>query len=241
MRAIVFTVHNRPYYFGPVLHAWQQVRGIEDWRFIFKVEPTPTKPAMLELIDKFDHPNKLIVENETRAGVLSNPWQGLELAFNLGYEFAVLAEEDLLPATNILEYFHFCDGKLYENESVMAVCTNPPDNIHQPNDIFLDQSFAVWLWGTWQSRWYETIRDTWDHDYSSGNPGGWDWNLNLRVLPANHMKCSYPGVPLVDHLGQYGGVHQIPDEYDFTRPQGFVLDPPDRRWNYIHEQWARTV
>lgn len=227
-RSIVMTVCQRPYYLKPVLDGWEKVRGVRDWPFIFMVEPTPTRDAMLRIIEEFDHPNKIVIQNPVRLGVLSNPHAGLNNAFYMyDSDFVVLAEEDLLPSTNALEYFEFGSNQCRGMPSVLAVCAQGEGD--QPDQLEFKASFKVWLWGTWKDRWENLLSDTWDHNYSSGDQmtSGWDWNIELRIIPQYHLMCLFPKASLVDNLGKWGGAHAIADEYDATRPIGFVqeIDP----------------
>lgn len=230
--AIVMTVCQRPFYLRPVLEGWAKVRGVKDWPFIFMVEPTPTKEAMLREIAAFEHPNKTVIENEKKLGVLSNPWAGLELAFKKN-EFVVLAEEDLLPATNLLEYFSWARDEFATTfdefgakteHDVAAVCANGTGI--EPYKIVTEERFAVWLWGTWRDKWVKYLRDTWDHDYTSGGrtDSGWDWNIDTRIIKKHGLVCIFPKAPLVDNLGEWGGTHAIAEEYELTRPIGFVQE-----------------
>lgn len=226
-RAAVMTVYQRPFYLKPVLDAWEKVRGVENWPFIFMVEETATADAMISIIEAFDHPNKTIIRNEGKLGVLRNPHAGLSRAFDAGYDFVALIEEDLLPASSIIEYFEMGSKICERNRQILAVCAQGEDK-GDPYGIETRESFKVWLWGTWRDRWEGIIRDTWDLDYSTGSgfDSGWDWNLDIRILPKLGMSCLFPKQPLVDNLGQWLGVHAHPDHYEESRPKGFVQDVP---------------
>lgn len=235
-KAVVMTVCQRPFYLKPVLDGWELVRGYQDWPFIFMVENTPTRDAMLKVIGEFNHPNKHVVLNRERLGVLENPFAGLAKAFDIEqYDFVVLAEEDLLPSTSILEFFDVGFEVMSDNDRVLACCAQgtPPDTGPEPYALELRQSFKVWLWGTTRANWYLHIRDSWDHDYSTGSQyqSGWDWNLDLRVLPSLDMRCLFPKASLVDNLGQWLGAHAAPSEYEASRPAGFCQHvPPQAEW-----------
>lgn len=243
-KAVVMTVCQRPFYLKPVLDGWMKVRGYQDWPFIFMVENTPTRDAMIAVIEEFNHPNKTVVLNAERLGVLENPFAGLAKAFDIDrYEFVVLAEEDLLPSTNILEFFDVAHGAMIHNSRILAACAQGLPDLEpegwkpKPYELELKQSFKVWLWGTTHENWYLYIRDTWDHNYSTGTQyqSGWDWNLDLRVLPELNMKCLFPKTSLVDNLGQWLGAHASPSEYEASRPLGFVQDVP------YSPDWTLTI
>lgn len=238
-KAIVMTVCQRPWYLEKVLDGWSKVRGVKDWPFVFMVEPTATKEAMLRVISKFDHSDYTIVENEVRLGVLTNPWAGLQFCFTGGMDFVVLAEEDLLPSTNILEYFDWAMNSpagnefRYDESNILAVCAQGEGS--SPYEAEFRPDFKVWLWGTWKDRWEILLRDTWDKDYSSGEAwnSGWDWNINLRLMPEYELRCLYPKAPLVDNLGQWAGAHAVPSDYEASRPVGFVQDIEPGEWKML--------
>lgn len=215
------TVCGRPQYLAPVLEGWSQVEGVEDWPMIFMVEPTVKKPEMLALLDAFDHPNKLIVENPVRLGVLRNPHAGLSLAFEkLNYEFVVLAEEDLLPSTCVLQYFDFVSREYRDDTEVLTTGVDPSTVAESPEVVRKIQEFTPWIWATWSDRW-PLISRTWDKNYSSGEPSGWDWNLTLRVLPDNNLTAVFPGKSLVRNLGEFQGSHADPRDFQSTQKADF--------------------
>lgn len=233
-RAAVMTVYQRPFYLKPVLDAWEQVRGVENWPFIFMVENTATADAMVALIEAFNHPNKTIIRNEEKLGVLRNPHAGLTQAFDAGYDFVALIEEDLLPAQSIIEFFEMGSTIAEHDREILAVCAQGEDG-GEPYTLETRATFKVWLWGTWRDRWETIIRDSWDLDYSTGSgfDSGWDWNLDIRILPKLNMRCLFPQQPLVDNLGQWLGVHAHPDHYEESRPKGFVQEIPKQdSWKF---------
>ncbi len=91
---LVFTAYNRPHYFAEVLDAWTRVRGFADWKPLVMLEPSDVWEQMSALAQGAGATVHL---NPRRYGVLSNPWHALNTAFGDGADFAVLAEDDLLP------------------------------------------------------------------------------------------------------------------------------------------------
>lgn len=234
------TVCSRPFYLQPTLNAWSEVDGIHDWEFLFMVEPTQVRAQQLDLIrhwvDTTGHTNTGVVQNSTRLGVLTNPHTGIDLAFNRGADFVMLAEEDLQPHPDVLSYMSYCADTYRDPESrVLTVCTNPPELRSPPNEITTIPMFASWLWGTWSHRW-PLLSSTWDHDYSSGSgsTSGWDWNISLRVIPNNTLTSVFPGSALCKNLGQYLGVHAVPADFENAQTLGF--DPTTRIKSWVAAQ-----
>lgn len=227
---VVITVCNRPFYMKEVLDAWQEVRGIENWRFIFMVEPTPNTQAQVSIIQSFRHPQKEIVFNPVLLGVLKNPWEGLNKSFSRGAGFTVLAEEDLVPSTDILEYFEWAKAEARNRTEVLAVCTRPykSETDSPVREVFEQDRFHVHIWGTWKDRWDVLLRDTWDKNYSTGGPAdsGWDWNIDSRLIPQYKKVCLFPAASRTQNMGKFMGVHQQPNDFESTLSPSFVRERP---------------
>jgi len=224
---IVFTVCQRPWYLKEALASWGEVRGVQDWRLIFMVEPTHMTKDAAAVIEQFRHPDKQVVFNAERLGVLVNPWEGLEKSFKTGAEFTVLAEEDLIVSDDVLEYMTWAKNE-FENvpEVFGAMCQlqgtfETPD----PDVVALVQDFNPWIWGTWRNRWTGVLRDTWDKDYSTGNPdgsqAGWDWNIAKRILPRFDAKFVVTGASRSQNIGKHMGTHAQEQDFEGTQAKTF--------------------
>lgn len=203
---LVFTAYNRPRYFEEVLYTWAQVRGFRDWNPVVFLEPSDQAARMGTLARLAGVP---VHRNDRRLGVLTNPWTALDTAFADGADFVVLAEDDLLPSSDALEYFTWAATE-HAGTDVIAVCAAslaPCAAPEQEHHVTLSGTFCSQLWGTWASTWAELLRDTWDHDYSSGSPheAGWDWNIYRRLVPGRRVL--HPVASRVTHIGRFGGQH----------------------------------
>lgn len=211
---LVFTAYNRPQYFNPVMASWTAARWFAIWPNEVFLEPSSIQDTMADIAH---HHGAQVHFNPTRYGVLSNPWHALEHTFTGGADFAVLAEDDVLVSDDILEYFTFA-ARAFRNERVLAVCAasfapaSPPEHTQQ---LLYTTQFCPLVWGTWADRWTNVLRDTWDHDYSSGTPeapqSGWDWNINLRLMRDWHIIA--PAASRSTHIGKEQGVHTTADSF----------------------------
>jgi len=204
------------------LASWEAVRGIENWSFVFMVEPSDRKQEMLDVINDSSLPNKTVVENNIRFGVLSNPWAGMNWAFEHGADFAFIAEEDVIVSDDILEYVEWCCEVFRDQESCIGVCAN--NRVAAPQDpaqVAQVQRFDPLGWGTWKDCWSSYLRDSWDHGYSSGSPSGWDHNINLRILPKLNKFFAFPFVSRSDHIGRQEGQHMVEENYEASRAPTF--------------------
>ncbi len=225
-RRLVFTATDRPYYFQPVLDSWRTARGFLDWHPTVHLEPSPVQDAMLRMA----HGAQADVQvNRRRLGVLRNPWNALDSAFTAGADFVVLAEDDVLVSDDVLDYFTWASTAL-AHEHVLAVCacSMQPQPDADVNLVVTHRRFNPLVWGTWRDRWTTVLRDTWDHDYSSGTPdapqSGWDWNINLRVM--QDWVVAAPVVSRSTHIGKYGGTHMRPEDFTGSVAPTFAATHP---------------
>lgn len=205
---LVFTATNRPFYFRPVLDAWIAVRGFAGWRPLVFVEPTPVAAQMAALAAAA---GAAVVRNPVRRGVLSNPWHALDHAFADGADFAVLAEDDVLVSDDVLEYFTWAAAS-FADAHLLTVCAAsfaPACAPGHEQHTVRTKQFCPLVWGTWADRWTGVLRESWDHDYSSGTPqapqSGWDWNINLRVMA--DWDALAPVASRSTHIGEHLGAH----------------------------------
>lgn len=220
-KAIFLTAYDRPSYFNTTLASWAQVRGASDWDLVLRFEPSQytamqVRQAKLSLAHS-DFRSITIIENPERYGVLHHPWRGFDALFEEGYDFVARTEDDLIVSDDVLELLSWQAENLAD---LPDVATAHACNLGKELDedvVYLFRDFNPLVWGTWRDRWYEFIRDTWDHDYSTFNgvPGvhsGWDWNLNTRILPARGAVSAFPGTSRVHNIGIVG-THSTPENY----------------------------
>lgn len=189
---------------------------MDNWRHLFMIEPTPFKAEMKALISKYELENSIVHENPYCFGVLNNPWYGMNKAFEQGANFAFVAEEDVIVSDDILEYVEWCRDNT-QAPNVLGVCANQRAQAipEDPNLVWKNHRFCPVGWGTWKLAWYQYLRESWDHNYTSGgrHDSGWDWNINLRVIPKHNQTFIWPAVSRTDHIGELGGQHMLPHDF----------------------------
>ncbi len=232
---LVFTAYRRPHYFADVLNAWTQVRGFTDWKPLVLLEPSShaeQRTALAEAAGATVH------VNPRRYGVLTNPWQALNTAFTDGADFAVLAEDDLLPSTDTLEMFAWAADVLRctDTLTVCAASLAPTARPYQEHHITRSGTFCSQIWGTWAARWDIVLRDTWDHTYSTAttNPAeaGWDWNIYRRIVPAG-WRVAHPVASRATHIGEHGGEHTTPASFPASQLPTFKQYRPPGTYQLV--------
>jgi hypothetical protein len=230
---LVFTAYNRPFYFKEVIESWNNVRNLQNWNASFFIEPSEIQDEMIELAFNLNTSVATLV-NPERVGVLTNPWNALNDAFERGADFAVLAEDDVVVSQDILEFFEWTALEYQTGHNVLAVnAFSQLEDEGKTNQIILDNKFSPLIWGVWRNRWEDYLRDTWDKSYSTGNAdgseAGWDWNIN-RIIAANDLKIVKPLHSRSDHIGEFLGTHMTPDLFDQSR--GFNFSQARGRFRY---------
>jgi hypothetical protein len=221
------TAHNRPDYLAEVLASWHEVDGVDEITAVFNVEPG--NEEVRELCEKADFfRENVTIVNPHRFGALTNPWYALCRGFRYS-DFVIVGEDDSVVSTDVLRFFDFCRGVMEEHPKVFAAAAF---RWRYPNQLGPDESeqlvcdavslggFAPTIWGTTVLSWRERIRDTWDFTYQYQ---GWDWNFQQRIAPGN--QCLVPWVSRSQHIGQFGGVHCLPEQFEEFRSDCFVADP----------------
>jgi hypothetical protein len=228
-KAVVFTSYNRSDYLQETLRSWRDVANKNGYDFFFKLEPSSMQKKMENKMINFLSEQKLhgdVINNPERKGVLLNPWEGLNTMFEQGYDFVVLAEDDIEVSDDILHFFDELSHRHERDEEVLAICASNLWSIEVDNadhtTYFKRSYFSPLIWGTWKDRWTNYLRDTWDKDYSSGGAenSGWDWNIALRIIPENNLKCIFPEKSRSKHIGKRG-VHMREEDYHASVAQSF--------------------
>jgi hypothetical protein len=223
---LVITAFQRPGYFERVLKSWAAARGLHRLSGIeIALEPSHHLNEMTYLANSII-PEANVHLNPTRLGVLENPYQAFHRAF-LGEpddSFVILGEDDCVVSTDVIEYFEWASRRFAGDPSVLGVCAfSWSQPVRAARYVKLESGFCPIVWGTWKNRWETVLGPTWDHDYSTGNPpgfqAGWDWNINLRVM--GDRKFVWPVQSRSNHIGKWGGTHTQPDTFPSSQAPSF--------------------
>ena len=215
-QVIAFTVSGlRQKYLREALGTWGRARGIEDWHLLFSLEPCRTTFPVAEFTQwaKRVFASAEVAVADSRLGCLRNTRQAMRLAFASGAEFAILAEEDLLVSTDVLEYFTWARDTYGGQEKVTTVCAHSLRTERGgPADVVRSSWFNPLVWGTWKDRWEDFIDPAWGP--FDGNSESWDNNLRMQVHSAGR-ESRLPGVlPVPAHRADF---------FHHARPAGRVL------------------
>jgi len=231
-KALFLTAYNRVPYLQQTLASWEHVRGQEEWDFVASIEPSPIQQQIYEELEEFVAKSKFgtadIRINQNVEGVLHHPWMCFQGLFDFGrYDFVARAEDDLVVADDILEFFSWA-AESYKGDPQVATVHAYSQRKGPINAVYKSEAFSPWLWGTWRNRWLDLIGPTWDHDYSTyndfpGNQSGWDWNLNTRIFPEMDLRSIVPVCSRADNIGVWG-VHGT--ESNFEQSGNFQFHYP---------------
>lgn len=223
-RELVFTAFNRPWYLNEAIASWNAVRNLKFWNTTFFIEPSIMQDQITDIAMSLGTTVTAII-NAEKQGVLVNPWNAINYAFEInGADFVVLAEDDVVVSQDVLEYFEWASEEYATAKGML--CLNAFSQIggEKANQLTRTGYFSPLVWGIWRSQWEAYLRDTWDKDYSSGNSdgseAGWDWNIN-RILQNNNLTVLRPLQSRSDHIGEHNGTHMTPDLFDSSRGVDF--------------------
>ncbi len=234
-RELVFTAYNRPNYLAESIASWNNVRSLNMWPATFYIEPSELTDEITNVAFQLNTTVTAVV-NESKQGVLVNPWNAFEGAFSSGADFVVLAEDDVLVSQDILEFFEWTSVEYQTSYSTLAVNAFSKNGGDKDNQLWLRSTFSPLIWGTWRDRWYHHLRDTWDKDYSTGLPdgsqAGWDWNIN-RIIKANNFNVVAPLNSRSDHIGLENGTHTTAETFYYSQGESFSLTRGKQRYTEI--------
>ena len=232
--AVMMTAWRRPQYLARTLQSWAKVDGIKDVAaFRIYLDPSDRLDKMLAVIASARGDYGLDITarvNQKHLGVSVNPVEGGTAVFSEYPEvdFIVMAEEDLIVAADTLRYLTWARDTFRDSPEVLIACAHSPDNPDpdaDPGAVVLLPRFRVWIWGTWRDRWFKTLEPTWDRSYSTGTVGhqecGFDYNIDLRVIPEGGFVCALPLASRSQNCGRFEGVHSDPAAYESTQNPSF--------------------
>lgn len=148
---------------------------------------------------------------------MRNTYRAMETALALD-DFAVLAEEDIQVADDVIEYFTWCRREYEHDASVRSACAH----VHsarggEPSQVTRACWFNPLVWGTWRSRW-PALRSTW-----TGTPGDRQfnphhasraedaWDNNLRVVfQERGWHSVFPVRSRTQHQGKVSTLMPVP-------------------------------
>ncbi len=233
-KAFVLTAYNRPEYLRQVLASLKAVRGWEGWHVVFSIDNSPVIPEVVGMIQGWlpffeECTTTEIIINEPRLGVLEHPFVVFDRLFREGYDYVLRSEDDLLHGEDVLEYHSWAAERYVEDQSVGIVTAFSADNrshaeVHRR--IGLGSPLLI---GTWRDRWENVLRETWDHDYSTGvaDTRGWDHNIHLRIFPSLGLHAILPNHAKVEHIGVVGE-HSTPEIF-YSQPLDLSIPPQHYR------------
>ena len=233
-KALAFTTYNRIDYLSHTLISWQKVSDLNSWDIHFYVEPSDKFEQVLHLIQTFEETvgqPVYIHANEKVMGTGGNTWKLFDELFSM-YDFVVLAEDDVVVSKDILKYFDTLEKMYRDDNEIAIISANTKWHTEDVSGVVREQGFNGLVWGTWKKYWDNYFGPNWDKDYSSDPVhNGWDWHLNLRIMPKNKLKNINPLVSRSNHIG-INGMHCDEKIFDITQSPSFK---ENHEWQWLAE------
>jgi hypothetical protein len=201
--ALVFTACSRPGYLRDSVASWERARGSGDVPVLFRAEPG--FPEVHEACREAFGGRAEVHVNPKRYGEAENQWRAIEAGFSAGAGFVILAEDDDLVSTDVLEYFTWAAEHFRDRPEVLAACTFRARRVPGGQaGVSLAGHFPCNIWGIWRDRWDDVIRDDWHASYLRD---GWDTRINLYWVQQQGYKTALPCEARCQNIGEYGGAH----------------------------------
>lgn len=207
---VAFTVSGqREEYLKRALDSWARVRGVGQAGLVFCVEPVSTFPVrpFTEWTSR-TFPGSQVLVNPEVYGCLKNTKQAFDAAFHMGARLAVMAEEDLVVAADILEYLSWATAAYESDPEVAAVCCHVKESKGtDPGQVVKVPWFNPLVCGTWKDRWQQYLRPAWK-PWEGGLNGNQAWDNNLRIVLGQQQKKSvFPALSRVIHVGEISTIY----------------------------------
>ena len=219
---VAFLGYNRPGYFSSTMASWRTALvGGDRYRPTLYLEPSPAEAEMRRLF-RGTGPVRV---NPRRLGIETNYFATMGRIFGEDptVEAVVMAEDDVLVSSDVMDYFEWAFAEHAKDDSILAVCAfsnlTVPDGFGPEHGIRYPYFFP-WVWGTWRNRWEELLEPQWEFRHIPG----WDVGLGV-VMNACGLRCAMPAHTRADHIGAVG-IHMRPEGLAGTRHASFLLDRP---------------
>lgn len=253
--AVAVTASHRPYYLQQTLDSWAMADGLRSLgRFVIGLGQSDRRNMQLAVIaeqqHEFGRPIEIHPDSERAAAARGMHTALGELGHHMfadpAVKFTVFGEEDVTVSSDVLRYMRWAARRFAEDRQVIAVCAHSRGgqgwDAHEPaQDENADQAavrllpyFNAWCWGTWADRWSQVLEPTWDWDCDSGTAtqSGYDWNMQLRVLPqvrsgkgwASQFEgglCAVPDASRSQNIGEEEGWASNAWSFSFSQAQSF--------------------
>jgi hypothetical protein len=235
-RAVAFTVSGqRERYLRRTLESWRRARGVQDWSFVFSLEPCEQVFPIAAFRDwaVASFPDVTVLVNRTRQGCARNTRQAMGYCFSEGAGFAVLAEEDIEVSADVLEYFSWAAGK-YEGAGLATVCSHvKASDGGRPDQVTRASWFSPLVWGTWWRTWQEFVAPTWGGCFT--NREAWDTNLRAEIQAAG-MDSLFPVLSRSLHFGEVSTLTTTglaAHLYELSRSECFTAEHGPSAWTEV--------
>jgi hypothetical protein len=246
--AVMTTAYRRPYYFEPVLKSWAAAEGMGDVsRFVIALDPSADRAdgqrALIERMrPRFTCPVEVAAQSE-RAQRSPSAHRAIGEAADYcfedpGLDFLVFGEEDILVSSDVLAYMAWARDRFAHDDLVLCVLAHNKggqgwDPAEPAADADAGQEtarllpyFNPWVWGTWRDRWEKILEPQWDWEASTGEDPlqhGYDWNIQLRVMPDGGYLNVVPDASRSQNTGKFEGGYSRPELFGNTQSQSFRL------------------
>ena len=204
--AVVFVCYNRPQYLSRVLQRWLEI-DTSNIDFYANVDYSNKHNENVILLKHFfaniKQPLNRIQENIPALGMNNNQFNASDRLFQLGYDFVIQCEDDIIPANDINHYMRSMSSQFIDDKTVMNIGAyryiHDDGGIENQNKLIKYSFFNAWIWGTWKDRWENYFKPQWCR-HKKGT-----WDTDIQQDYNNDKKYAiYPSASRSQNIGEFG-------------------------------------
>ncbi len=221
--------YNRPDALRRTLESWSRVdlTGVE-----FYIHVDGPDASVQEVAGTFT--SNVIVQDRNRGSEM-HPWYVFNRAFDEdAVDYCVMAQDDVEVATDVLDYFRYCDEQFRDRPQVLLAGSGGGSrdaDLATYYRVDVGQWMSSTIWATWPDRWRDHLKTYWWESNRPRTMGVDIWICN-RLIPISHLLAAEAhwgrGKPfaLGTHVSDASILAcQVPDPW-----AGDVTPPADGQW-----------
>lgn len=197
--AMTMTAFRRPDYLKTVLTSLQENSGIENYVLHFGVEPVDQE--VIDTCKSVQFMRTHVTVNQTRLGVLRNPFELLRRTFDTGVDGVLYLEDDVVLSQDAVEMATWFFNNPTANDYICLNLYNHDSNSSaDPTCLFAGEKFSALGIGITRHQWKTHFEPNWESDKR-----GWDYSITNLI--STGKKVLQPRYSRSHHIGRERGVH----------------------------------
>lgn len=210
MKTMTLTATNRPDGLRQTLDSLAKNAHLDEYVLFCAVEPVQTAAGqeVRKICQEIDFMKKSVVLNPRILGVKDNPFAIQKRVFDIGSEFNIYLEDDVVLSPDAIE---LCEWYRQRPDLHTGMCLN----LYNPDESDASRPVEVVKGKRFSSLNYATTRDQWRKHFEPNwykNRLGWDYSI-VDTLNQPGMFNTMPALSRSHHIG-LEGIHYRKAQHD---------------------------